>query len=323
MEDVLAVRHSSARPSHGTQRLFRAAVTGKQTKLKLSRKLHADEAFRAILADCLGAASAQAGVLRAGRSVEALHHLRVALRRLEVMLGAFGKAFAQDWFADLRSRTKAISAKLSPARDLDVFLHDLWPAATGGGGDFAVLRRDAETLRDGAWAGVEACLASEDFSHLLDDVAALSRSRLPMGGEEKLKTVARGMLKTAAKRVQKRGRKARGLEERELHRLRISLKKLRYVAQVFSPLYKKSKARSYLAALKRLQEELGHLNDIAHARATIAELLRVGLTAEIGYSAGLFAGHYAAGRERCAKKAMKRYRGFKDMKRFWVRSGSP
>jgi len=324
MEDVIAVRHSSARPSHGTQRLLRAAATGKQARLKLRRKLRADEAFRAIMADCLGAASAQAGVLRAGRSVEALHHLRVALRRLEVMLGAFGKAFAQDWFADLRSRTKAISAKLSPARDLDVFLNDLWPAATApfkdgrGGGDFAALRRDAEALRDQAWAGVEACLASEDFSHLLDDVAALSRSRLPMGGEEKLKTVARGLLKTAAKRVRIRGRKARGLEERELHRLRIALKKLRYVAQVFSPLYKKSKARSYLAALKRLQEELGHLNDIAHARATIAELLRVGLSAEIGYSAGMFAGHYAAGRGAHAKKAMKRYRDFKDMKRFWV-----
>ena len=117
--------------------------------------------------------------------------------------------------------------------------------------------------------------------------------------------------------MQKRGRAARGLEERDLHRLRISLKKLRYVAQAFSPLFKEKKVKPYLAALKRLQEELGHLNDIAHARATIADLLRVGLVAEIGYSAGLFAGHYAAGRDRFAKKVMKRYRDFKDMKRFW------
>ncbi len=320
MEDLVAVRHSSARPSHGTQRLLRAAATGKQVRLKLSRKLRADEAFRAILTDCLGAASAQAGVLRAGRSVPALHQLRVALRRLEVMLGAFGKAFEQDWFADLRSRTKALSAKLSPARDLDVFLDDLWPAATGGGGDFAALRRDAEALRDEAWAGVETCLASEDFSHLLDDVAALSRSNLPMDGGKKLKRVARGLLETAARRAEKRGRKARGLEERDLHRLRISLKKLRYVAQAFAPLYSKKKTRPYLAALKRLQEQLGHLNDIAHARATIAELLRVGLVAEIGYSAGLFAGHCAAGRDAHARKAMKRYRDFKGMKRFWVRA---
>lgn len=322
MEDLIAVRHSSARPDSGTQRLLRAAASAKRARLKLNRKMGADEAFRAILADCLGAASAQAGVLRAGRSVEALHHLRVALRRLEVMLDAFGDAFAQDWFADLRSRTKAISARLAPARDLDVFAVDLWPEATrglakGSGGDFTALRRDAEAVRDEAWMAVETCLASQDFSHLLDDVAALSQSRLPIGAHEKLEDVARGLLKTAAKRVRKRGRKARGLEERDLHRLRIALKKLRYIAQAFAPLYRKKAVRSYIASVKRLQEELGHVNDIVHARTTIAELLRRGVAAEIGYSAGLFAGHYAAGRERHARKAMKRYDDFKDMARFW------
>jgi CHAD domain-containing protein len=317
MDDLVAIRLSSARSGNGPQRLLRAAVTGRQARLKLNRKMRADEAFRAILADCLGAATAQAGVLRAGRSAEALHHLRVALRRLEVMLAAFGDAFVQDWFADLRSRTKAISARLAPARDLDVFLDDLWPGATGGGGDFTALRRDAEAVRDDAWVAVQTCLASEDFSHLLDDVAALSRSRLPIGSDDSLKRISRQLLKRAAKRVRKRGRSAHGREESDLHRLRIALKKLRYIAQAFAPLYEKKTVKPYLAALKRLQEQLGQLNDIAHARATIAELLRSGLAAEIGYSAGVFAGHYAVGRDRHAKKAMKRYRDFKDMERFW------
>jgi len=319
MEDQVAVRHSSARANSGTQRLLRAAATGKRTRLKLNPAMGADEAFRAILADCLGAASAQAGVLRSGRSVEALHHLRVALRRLEVMLAAFGDAFRQDWFADLRSRTKAISARLAPARDMDVFLTDLWPGATQGGGDFTALRRDAEALRDEGWSAVETCLASEDFSHLLDDVAALSQSRLPIAGDNDLRHVARSLLKTAAKRVAKRARAARGLEERDLHRLRIGLKKLRYIAQAFAPLYPRKNVKPWLAAVKRLQEELGHLNDIAHAKATIAHLLRIGLVAEIGYGAGLIAGQYGAGRTAHARKAMKRYRDFKGMKTFWKR----
>jgi CHAD domain-containing protein len=282
----------------------------------------ADEAFRAILADCLSAATAQAGVLRAGRSPEALHDLRVALRRLDVMLAAFGKAFGQGWFTGLRSRTKTISARLSPARDLDVFLDDLWPEvaarhARDGGGDFTALRRDAEALRDEAWSAAEACLASEDFSHLMDDIAALSQSRLPMGGDARLKKVAGKLLKAAAKRVKKRGRHARNLKERDLHRLRIGLKKLRYLAQAFAPLYGRGKARRYLSALGRLQDRLGHLNDIAHVRATIGTLRRGGDAAEIGYGAGLFAGHFAAGRDRCARKAMKRYEDFKALKQFW------
>ena len=317
MVDLAALRHSGARSGDGAQPLPRAAAPARRTRLKLNRKMDAGQAFRAILADCLGAASAQAGVLRAGRSVPALHHLRVALRRLEVMLDAFGDAFAQDWFADLRSRAKAISARLAPARDLDVFVEDIWPDVARDGGDFTALRRDVEALRDAAWAAAETCLASEDFSHLLDDVAALSQSRLPIGVHEDLKDVARGLLKTAARRVRKRGRKARGLEERDLHRLRIALKKLRYIAQAFAPLYRKKAVRSYIASVKRLQEELGHVNDIVHARTTVAELLRRGVVAEIGYSAGLFAGHYAAGRERHARKAMKRYGDFKGMAHFW------
>src|SRR4051812_31385756 len=201
MDDLIALRHSSARANTEAQRLLRHAARGKPKRLKLNREMRADDAFRAILSDCLGAASAQASVLKAGRSVEALHHLRVALRRLEVMLGAFGKAFGQDWFGDLRSRAKAISARLGPARDLDVFLENLWPEATRDGGDFAPLRRAAEDARAVAWEGVELCLASEDFSHFLDDIAALSQSRLPVGGGRSIRKVARGLLKDAAARV--------------------------------------------------------------------------------------------------------------------------
>ena len=279
--------------------------------------MRADEAFRAILADALSAAAAQAGVLRAGRSAEGLHHLRVALRRLEVMLDAFGRAFDQDWFADLRGRAKAISARLGPARDLDVFLGDLWPEGIREGGDFAPLRRAAEDARAIAWEGVEGCIASEDFSHLLDDIAALSQSRLPMGQDKGIRPVARALLKKAAARVEKRGRKARGLKEGDLHRLRIGLKKLRYLSQAFAPLYAGKRTEAYLKSLKRLQEELGHLNDIANVRATIGELMRGPEAAAIGYGAGLVVGHYSAGRASVAKNAMRRYRDFRKLKPFW------
>jgi len=210
MDDLIALRHSSARANTGAQRLLRHAARGKPKRLKLNRDMRADDAFRAILSDCLSAASAQASVLKAGRSVEALHHLRVALRRLEVMLGAFGKAFSLDWFGDLRSRAKAISARLGPARDLDVFLEDLWPEATRDGGDFAPLRRAAEDARAVAWEGVEFCLVSEDFSHFLDDIAALSQSRLPMGDDRSIRRVARTLLQKAAARVKKRGNPIEG-----------------------------------------------------------------------------------------------------------------
>ena len=317
MDELLAIRHSSARTASAGQRLLRGAAHGKPRRLKLNRKMRADEAFRAILADCLAAISAQAGVLRTGRSVEALHQLRVALRRLEVMLGAFGKAFEQDWFGELRGRTKAISARLGPARDMDVFLSDLLAGGKLGGSDFGPLHRAAEAMQARAWESVEDCITSEDFGHLQDDIAALSQSSLPLGHGRRLKAVAQELLDDAASRVARRGRKAKAGDEASLHRLRIGLKKLRYLVQAFSDLHPKKTQKPYLVALKQLQEELGHLNDIAHVRLTIAELVRNHEAQAIRYGAGLVQGHYAAGRERAAKKAMKRYRDFKAMPRFW------
>jgi CHAD domain-containing protein len=327
MDELIALRVSSARSSSAGQRLLRTVAKGKPRRLRLAKTMPADEAFRAILADCLGAISAQAGVLRGGRSVEGLHHLRVALRRLEVMLAAFGKAFGQDWFAELRGRAKAISARLGPARDMDVFLEDLWPQAIrafdgrGGGGDFAALRRAAEDMQATAWEAVADCIASEDFSHLLDDIAALSQSSLPLGDGRKVKPVSRDLLKTAARRVARRGRAARSQGEADLHRLRIALKKLRYLTQAFACLYPQKRVKPALKAIRQMQEELGHLNDIAHVRSTIAELVRNGDAAAIGHGAGWVAGHYDAGRDRAAKKALKRYRDFRTLKPFWKKTG--
>ena len=69
------------------------------------------------------------------------------------------------------------------------------------------------------------CVAGADFAMFLDDVAGLAQSRLPLGRQPSLPRLARDMLRRQARRVRKRGRQARSREERDLHQLRIALKK--------------------------------------------------------------------------------------------------
>ncbi len=57
-----------------------------------------------------------------------------------------------------------------------------------------------------------------------------------------------------------------------LHRLRIACKKLRYSAELFSSLYADEKVDRYLAALGKMQDTLGMLNDIAVARRLLDQL---------------------------------------------------
>jgi CHAD domain-containing protein len=332
----LVVRHYGPRPYGRPVKAAPAHIT---------RDMRPEEAFRATLSDCLAQLTANAATLRAGRSVEGLHQLRVAFRRLEVALGAFAKEFRQDWLEELRGRARVLSGRMVAARDLDVFVGTLLAgalerdAAPAGAIEGAqALRVQAEAAREAAWATARDCVAGADFARFLDDVAALAQSRLPMGQGRKLPRTAARILARQARRVERRGRAARGGGEADLHRLRIALKKLRYSSEFFAPLYPARRVKAYLARVRRLQEELGHLNDIATVRITIAGLLRgspaqgksgegqsEGGQSEGGKSgdglrlaAGIVLGWYGAQTPRAVKKVLKRYRKFRALTPFWA-----
>jgi CHAD domain-containing protein len=295
----------------------------KSRPTRIDRDMRPEDAFRATLSDCLTQMTANAATLRVGRSVEGLHQLRVALRRLEVALKAFGEEFRQEWLGDLRGRAKILSSRLGPARDLDVFLTELLdtPAEDGDREAFASLRARMEEMRAKAWKQTSDCVTGTDFALFIEDIAALIHSRLPMAPDTRLDHVARRLLDRQQKRAVKRGKKAKNGEEGDLHRLRIALKKLRYTAEFLSPLYPKKKVRRYVGKLRGLQEHLGAINDIAHVRTTMHTLLREtdGKRAQPSerYAAGVVAGWYRARRPHIARQALKRWKRFRKVKPFW------
>jgi triphosphatase len=282
-----------------------------------------EDALRATLSDCLAQITANAATLRVGRSVEGLHQLRIGFRRLETALGAFGREFEQAWLEELRGRAKILSGRLAPARDLDVFVGKLLtepPPLTGMGGEgFDQLRARAEEARDTAWEAATACVVSAAFEVFAGDMAALATSQLPLTRQRRLPRTAGRMLDRQVTRVRKRGRTARSREEGDLHRLRIALKKLRYTAEFFAPLYPRCKVKRYLDQLRSLQNHLGDINDVANVRAVVADLLR-GRTDNpdfLCFAAGSVMGWHAARTPRAAKKALKRYSKFRTLKPFW------
>jgi CHAD domain-containing protein len=313
----LASIHSLARKGLGPAQPVKAHPA------RISRAMRPEDVFRATLSDCLAQLTANVATLRAGRSVEGLHQLRVALRRLETVLKAFGEEFQQDWLSDLRSRAKILSSRLGPARDLDVFLTELLDAPAEGNENEAFLNLSArmEEMRDRAWKEAGDCVAGADFALFTEDVAGLAHSRLPLARDTKLSRVAKRLLDRQQARALKRGKKARDGDEANLHGLRIALKKLRYTAEFLAPLYPRRKVKHYVRELRGLQEHLGAINDIAHVRATIAKLLRETEAKRPApgerYAAGLVAGWYRARRPHIAKQALRRWKKFRKVKPFW------
>jgi len=293
----------------------------------LSRSMRPEDAFRTTLLDCLAQITANAATLRAGRSVEGLHQLRVALRRLEIVLGVFGQEFEQDWLEDLRGRAKILSGRLAPARDMDVFVGKLlegspqFSVKSGVGDGLVALRARAESARDEAWSAAAACIASADFELFTDDVAGLASSQLPLSRDKRLPRAARRMMDRQVARLKKRGRTARSAEEGDMHRLRIALKKLRYTAEFFAPIYRKRKVKAYLKKLRALQDHLGDLNDTANVRRVVGDLLRGKARKDedvaLRYAAGAMVGWYGAKAPVAIAMALKDYNKFKRVSSFW------
>src|SRR5206468_2775350 len=109
------------------------------------------------------------------------------------------------------------------------------------------------------------------------------------------------------KRVRKAGRGLAGLPLPALHELRKDCKRLRYAAEFFAPGFPKSGTKPFSKRLAKLQEELGHLNDVAVASALMAQLGRGGR----GYAGGIVEGWAGAAVPPARQRVRKAWRRFR------------
>lgn len=214
---------------------------------------------------------------------EYLHQVRVALRRLRVVLGMVKTFCADDELIALSSEVAALSVELGRAREWDVFVTQTLALVRARLPDHAGLRNVLAVsvkLREQHHIKVRDALQAHSFQRLLLRFGAwMNDSYWCKAQADKAFTLpafAAQILQQRSKQVKKYGarlgKQTAGNNVNELHALRISCKKLRYGAELFAALYAPEKVKHYLAALTRLQDTLGALNDIAVARRLLDEL---------------------------------------------------
>ena len=243
----------------------------------LARGDTADHAFRAIAGSTLAQITANARVLRAARRPEAVHQLRVGVRRLRTAIGLFGPMLADDRRGPLKAELKWITRELDEARDLDVFIAETFrPIAAGHPriAGLAALGAGLLAAQTRAYDRVEKALRSQRFGQLTLEAAAWIEtgawSEDPDEARAALRarpaaTVAAEVLGAHYHKLVRRGRKLEALKPATRHHLRIRAKKLRYAADFFSGLYVRRAGRRLVAltdALGEFQGGLGDLNDI-------------------------------------------------------------
>ena len=237
--------------------------------LKLSKCMSVEQAFQAIVRNCIDQIEGnEAGVARC-HDPESLHQMRVGMRRLDAAFALFSDLLAPPAIAD---ELVWLMDQLGPARDWDVFVGSILPSVIGAlPGQPALERLRVAAREKSAVLGAQASAAvsSDRFGKLVSALEQWVEQRgwrddLPAKGLARLKRrvsdVAAAVLEREQQRLLRRGRNLGEADARRRHRLRIAAKRTRYAAEFFASLFPRKRMGPWLRALTRLQDELGSHN---------------------------------------------------------------
>ena len=205
---------------------------------------------------------------------EALHGLRVAVRRLRAVLSVFKPVLPATALAEWQEELRDLGGALGPARDWDVFVTQTLPATQAGlnAPEVGELAGAAAEKRAAAREAARARLREPAYTRLLLRLQAWLLVDDAPASALTARELAAKVLAKRHRRLLRQGSGVATLTEDERHRVRIAAKKARYAAEAFRPLFSGKAQKRYLAHLAGLQEVLGGLNDAAVARRLGAEL---------------------------------------------------
>ena len=212
-----------------------------------------------------------------GPSSEPVHRIRVAVRRMRSLLRAFRKQLPVEPREEIEAVLDNLIEELGPVRDLDVWLDllqspavrsitarsRLWPAYL----QHHIQRRQL------VHATVRRSLRGPHFAAQRLKINRLLRTALPqlikVEPSGSLTDLAAAQLRKAWRRVLQKSQLRHSTSAKKLHRLRIVLRKARYLGEFFSPILGVH-AAELTRRLRQTERVLGRIHDLDMAMGHLA-----------------------------------------------------
>jgi triphosphatase len=316
-----------------------AGAVANAERIELYRGMKLAQAFSAVAISCLRQLANNELAIRR-RDAEAVHQMRVAIRRLRTAISLFAEYVTDDRTPIIKIELRWLAAELATARDLDAFLNEaLVPLRKEHRGKVGLiaLSRSFSRKRAKAYERAIAAIESPRFRNLLIDtiewveVGTWRRPSEPMKQariEQPIEILASLALAQRQKKIRKRAAQIDDLDDAQLHKLRVDIKKIRYAAEFFSSLFPGEKAakrqKKFQSTLRRLQNTLGNLNDIATRRSFCDEVFLQsarGLPVEAmrnrAFAVGIIVGDQQAQMRHHLENARDARDDFNDVKAYW------
>jgi len=208
-------------------------------------------------------------VLLSNNDDESLHQLRIAARKSIVLMDEFRSVSKSDQLHLHRKTLKKMIDISNHKRDLDVMRDHF--SSLDKVHESVALEELNESLKkmqvqaDREWflylQSVEYSKGLESWKIYLEE--DFKNDTSPKG-EREIRSLSKNVIYKRFSVIKKEIMfldKKKRKKMKELHALRISYKKLRYLLETFSPLYKKHKIKALLKQMKKIQNLLGYVHD--------------------------------------------------------------
>ena len=285
------------------------------------------EALQTLIWSCLLHLQGNLRGAMSSDDAEYLHQMRVALRRLRVVLRMAEKFRADESLSALSGDIAALCVVLGRAREWDVFIAEtMQPMCVrmAGHAGLQALLAAGERQRAACYAELRGAQQARELQRLPLRFALWMNGaywQSPQGvAVPPAQDFATRRLRKLAKRFAQAGRQLDTLDDKRLHALRILAKKLRYSAEFFATLYDRQKTAAFLATLSEVQEVLGQINDVAVAHRLLDELATLPELSAHQEAVALAKGWIAHGLSRQLAALRKAIRRFTRQGEFWDKS---
>ena len=214
-------------------------------RVELESSLTANDAFNIIALSALRQFAGNADGVREG-DAEAIHQMRVGLRRLRAAISLFSDILPHSHTEKVKKELKWLTSELAPARELDVFVKEkVEPLRSGPAPKRGVqaVNNEFAARRNRAFRDARRALELRRYRLLLLDVLEWLETRSPSRMAEagaRIDAFAQNLLERRVRKARKQGGGLNELGPRERHKLRIKIKKIRYAVDFFRSLYSKN-----------------------------------------------------------------------------------
>ncbi|MGD8639233.1 MAG: CHAD domain-containing protein [Gammaproteobacteria bacterium] len=242
-----------------------------KSSIVLRGEMHTEQAVRLLLSEMLDIMRANENGIRNDIDAEFLHDYRVAIRKTRSLLRQVKQVFPQRKVDQFANQFSWLGTVTGPARDMDVYLlefesyQSMLPEELRG--HLEPLRQLLDKKRQSAYKKLARTFDTKRYRQFFEAYheflqSQVTRSAAAVNARRPVQLVANERIWKVYKKAMKEGG---AIDEdspaEDLHELRKTFKKLRYLIEFFKTLYEPKAVKRLINAMKSLQDNLGNLND--------------------------------------------------------------